>query len=308
MLKMMPDLVRKTGKVKEVSSVEAKIELIDRAKADRYLQVGKYKYQRNISDTHVKSIMNAMEAGTFKPTSNPALAWVKDQFYTINGRHTLTSIVRSGLAQTLPVTHYYCKNMQEVGELYATLDIGRKRTPAARLSALGVIEKFGTGATETSAINAAMKLIFMEFGRVGSKSDQAISIRNDANLWADQWKKYDKEITEYIKLLRSVEDRHSAQRMLKGSVAAVAIATLEADLQNWEFWYDVGADDGLSARNPAHALNKWLIGVRPLGGGNRNQQIASATAFAWNAHYDEREIRSVRSSEGPVVILGTRFD
>ena len=289
------------------------VETIDKAKADRYLSVGEYDKQRNVSSAHVRHLIAEMESGRFLPTGEISIAHLNGHYHTINGQHTLTAIRESSIPQTCVVRRYQCKTRKDVGRLYSTFDIGKPRRPYDRLRALGITDLFPTNATRINGINSALKIILNDFevvaGASGNLSDRRRQIAKDAELWASAWSKYKKEIGQYLEVIDLAEDRITKGCMSKAGIISVALVTLESEESALRFWERVAADDGLKADDPAHRLHKWLIVNRKSQGAGSmwSNYIARAAATCWNSYYESKEMSRV-SVPHKISIKGTRWE
>jgi hypothetical protein len=100
----------------------------------RLLEMAGIPGERNIRDTHVKYLHNAMSRGTFRPEiTRIVTAHVKtlDEVLRLNGRHTCTA--RLTMPADWPckvrLAHYECEGIEDAKTLYAAIDRNAPRTP-----------------------------------------------------------------------------------------------------------------------------------------------------------------------------------
>jgi hypothetical protein len=276
------------------SSVTARVELITPAIADRWLKVGAYEHQRRISDVEVRELTAEMQRGRFQKGTSVALAEIKGRYFLVNGQHTLSAIVRSGIDIPLTVQRFTCQNMGEVGRVYSRLDIQRKRSPAARLMALGLGKELALGDRDITALNAAVKLLNLNFRAVNagasSMGPDIFGILRSADVWAEGLRRYGTAIESYLACISVAETGDIKRKFLRAGIASVALATIDAGAraatrgktgEATAFWRAAVADDMLGQKDPAHKLHLWVMRLSRTG--LRVTEVAGFTANAWNA-------------------------
>lgn len=299
---------------KETQSVVTEMKLVTPAIADRYLRLGEYELQRSTSPIHIEELAEEMEAGRFQEGTTIDIAELGERFFLINGRHTCSAIVKSGLAQRLCVKKHRVSNEREVGAIYARLDIQKTRTPFERLRALGVADSFDLNQHEISAINGGLKLILAQFRNQPSSKIQTRSVDRaifkSAERWAEGFDEYRHQIQQFKEAINFEEQVGERRRFLRTGVTAIALVTLRHQGKKaWDFWASAAADDGLRAHSPAHRLNMWLHVNRARSGGAALNQ-ARYIASCWNAHYEGRQLRKVYPADSGLIgitIKGTPF-
>ncbi len=296
--------------------VEQKI--VTRALADRWLTVGKYGKQRHLGDPHLQQLVAEMKKGQFLEGTPIQICELPDgKYFIVNGQHTLQAIKIVDESITLTIIIYYVKTMEEVGEIYSRLDIGRPRTAYDRLLALGIPDTILEGKksllkNETNSLTASIKILLMKFRAYNAKTMDP-GINRSADLWANtittEWKP---AIQQMYGALESCGNRRTRQKFLKAGVAAVCLATMRSEPNKAsDFWTMAMADDGVRARHPAHQLSLWVNDRDHLKGGSGRQiLVAKHVASCWNKYWDDGEMQSVRATDvlrSGLTIKGTPF-
>ncbi len=294
--------------------VEDKI--VTRALADRWLTVGEYRHQRSLGDPHVNQLIAEMRANRFLDGIPIQFCQLPDgHYYLVNGKHTLEAIKAVGISIPLTIITYHVGTMEEVGEIYSRLDIGRPRTAYDRLIALGVPGNVLLGEEkltkqETNSLIASIKMLLKKF-RGGISSNY--SIDKSADLWAEaitlEWKP---AVQRMFEALEFAPNRRTRQKFLKAGIASVCLATMKSQkTKGLEFWMLALADDALRARHPAHQLAIWVIDKDHIKGGQSRQIIVSKhVAACWNKFYDGEDMNQVRAidmGKSGLTIKGTPF-
>lgn len=258
-----------------------------------------FERQRNISPHHVARLSSEMTRGSFLAGTPIWVCVANDGTkYIVNGNHTLSSVVKSGV--TIPLTFVYERVRDEdaAAESYITFDIQRIRTWQQAANAVGISDKLKLSKEGIMAF----KFIKGDFKYDSKVNSQVLSRAVIFN-----------EIKEYesaLALLHSCLDgspRNVRQIITRFPIFAVAMVTAKfqpsaAD----EFWGKMARDEGLVKGDPQKALLDYMRNNPGIYGSSVGPMLARAAAVAWGAFFDGRELTVVRpNSVNDLVILGT---
>ncbi len=295
-------------------SVTSNIKRVTPQMAEAWLKQNRYERQRNVRPRHVEFLAEEMRRGNFRQGTQIHFAEHEGCLHLVNGQHTLSAIVKSGIPQVLDI----CQTEEDPSIAYYRHDNGLKRTSADMFSSMCIPQEFGLTNTQTNALGAAVRFIEYNFHRDFSRSGKEMPVHPDDQL------RLIREYGEYaetyfdIAVGRPKHMRHSIER---SATLAVALVTLRyayptmGDMVT-DFWKGAIFDDGLSAKDPRKAANVHLL-TTGMGGGGQGYTIQTKTpeyssryiANCWNAWVDKREIgwTKVMDQHVPIIIRGTPF-
>jgi len=273
----------------------------------RVLQVCQYEFQRPISERHVVVLADLMTRGQWQPKSQIDFAILNGRFILVNGYHRGYAQVRSGKAIEWSVVFHTVKTEDDLRSLYFAFDTNvRIRNSREIMRASEFAASHGLPADIADSLYRAVPFIAAGF-HMATK---------DRNLLVD--KQIDRRLaiaTEYVKAAgkyaASIEGMpgHRKTKFKNAAVTAVAVVTFRyQSVKAWEFWTGVANNDGLKRGDPRHALVSDLMTRRSVGGGG-SLGVYAPSIIAWNAFFDERELREIKIKESFVpAIEGTPFD
>lgn len=269
---------------------------------------------RRINPEWVAFLAEEMRRGHFEPTALIALAQHNGHAAIVNGNHTLRAIVASGVTLDLPIETYRVETAQEVRDLYAAFDIGRKRIRSDSFrayDALTVLGIAGITPADVNALASAVQFIAQDFDiqkghkhKMGSRDLLALM-----RPWA----------ASYGALLGIVGKRDYKEwysRVAKRrAVCAVALFTMRYQPERAaRFWSSIALGN-VTPKSPTLRLRDYLLTTNVMGGGKTaNQQenvtrMARVVAYYWNKYYEGKQVGALRVDEkAPVLILGTPLD
>lgn len=295
------------------STVNSSIFNVDPSQAQVWLSKNNYENQRPIRSSHVSYLASEIEKGRFIDGTAIHFAELNGHLKLVNGQHTLAAIVRSGCPQKLTVTTSKVDTPLDVAELYFRHDNHLTRQISDAFRALQLEET--TGLTLSQQQWVASGLMFIANGLVGnskgglpsriSRDDLArgvVNLSNPARLFFNA-----------ISGCRPAIHKGLTRRATMG----VALVTcFYSPNKAKEFWKQTALTDNLGIGDPRKTLNEFLVEVGMTGGGivGSGKRVAQpsyhsrAVATAWNAYFEEREIKMIRVYEDtPIKILGSPY-
>lgn len=275
---------------------------ISPALAVRLLTECQYERQRQQRSYRVAYLAREMEAGYFLPAAQViAFALLGPKLYLVNGQHTLSAIVKTGLTLTMPVRIIPVHSFDEIGPLYWKFDSQGVRSWRDAVRAANVRSEL----TESQAakVVSAMLLIQTGFRHPTQANFPTEAISKDARFQAA--KSWWPAAGHYFELIEPASVFMKV-RLSRQAVLAVALVTLRHQPEkSVTFWSGIARDDGLRRDDPRKVFIRFLAENTAGGVGSPINQ-ARAAAQAWNAHF-AGETRSIirLSPESPIVIAGT---
>jgi hypothetical protein len=284
--------------------------------ATDYLAKYHYEHQRNLHDWHAVGVLaEAMRQGWFRDGTVIELAICEGcetckngRVVLIDGLHTLTAIVHSGLPQELLVARRWVGSCSDIRMAYATHGRGLARSPSEILKALGLAEQFGMNDNDLDLFYAGIALVIGDFRSVSVHNDAAIA--KDVLFRAGRMREWLPAAMSFLELTWRgfAEADPLVQRKLRyQSVMAVGLATyMDAPEEAGVFWPAIARDRGKSGSAVKAAVH-YLVGLVNKGSPlNRVRNLATC----WNAFCDDRDLAEARPSFGGMVgitLKGTRF-
>lgn len=287
--------------------------------AQRILNSMDYDGQRRIREDHVRFLAEEMEMGKFRQTAQITIAKQLDvnREYIVNGRHTLSAIIKCGIPQHVVYHEIETRDSLETAELYGTIDVNLSRTVYDQYSALKLGDQLGFNSYELKGLSSGVSFIESGF----SKSNRA---RKHIHIHAEKLKEYAKFMHMFLDCVVGApkEIRSQAHRGATVSVAlvnykygAVAYGRDKID----QFW--TGAIHGIEllAKDPRRLAHRHL-GVSSMAGGGmtagaRTNVVSPAysaryLANCFNAFVEGRELFSTKVPDpfSPMKINGSPFN
>lgn len=287
-----------------ISGLRTFTTMISPARAMEILEHLNWSRQRDVSQHWVGVLRMARLKGqltflTLVYAELPDGSWV-----LVDGQHRLWAL--SDLDQAIPavIIVYEVGNERQLESLYLTFDRAKRRGPDVALKAKNVLQK-----TErpdlVKRMNGAIPLLSAAFSPSYRADAGDLEDRSDASAEWLPW------MESYIRLISSgaVADQ---RRMMRSSVAAVALATLRyaPSGRAEEFWSRAATQEMLTADDPRMRLMAFLREDRRQYGNQRGAirevTYCAYVAAAWNAYFEGRTLKILKASE-PVKILGTPY-
>ena len=277
--------------------------------AQDWLQKYRFERQRTLRQHHVQFLANLMRQGHFRPGSSVAIAVENGAHYLINGQHTLTAIVQSGVTITLSIETYVVSSMDEVAKLYTTFDTNLRRSVRDVMMSQDLPSRYNLTIPQTTSFASALPIILSGFdsGARSPKHPLLIQLRDPQvrQKVMDDWIPY---ASLYYGIFINCP-KYIFNQGLRASVAALGITTFRYQAAKAEtFWTQVAKQENLTASMPAYKLIQFL-NSNPLFDLRMGYQYVRYCAGAWNAFFQGRTYANIKSRrlDLPPFIAGTPF-
>lgn len=249
-----------------------------------------FERQRKITQFNIDRLSAEMSACRFTPGTQVYLCRLPDgRLVIVNANHTLEAIVQCGIPQDMTLTIKDVADLEEAGRIYAVFDVHKARTWLDSLRAIG---SMADSPTSTTKVLAAIGVIEARFFQA-----------SDANKIAQQSRlgRIDR-MTEYTEVgnmfFQAIDGSQTECRKfaVRAPILAVALETFRYQpAAAAEFWRAFALDNGLTEGMPQRALLTYLRGPSSSGDGKNSRKLqCRAAALAWNAFFEEREIKTVK--------------
>lgn len=291
-IKATPKPVDTSAKPKVAASPQSVVvSAVTPKMAQRLITENMYPGQRPLSSRHVQFLAEQMKLGDFR-LGRINLVIFDGKEYIVNGQHTLSAIVQSGIAQTCTVERLTVNKYEDIASIYATIDIQKTRTDADAFSAMGLAQELEITRTDLNSYSAGVKVLLGGF-RSASKIG-----RNELAHYLRYWQP---QAREFISLLGKSQNRNRYV-FSRSPVWAVALVTLShAKNTALEFWGQVIEDDGIKKDDPRKKLREELL-ITTLGGNTLSlgakkvgaADICRMCALAWNAYVEGRTLSHLK--------------
>lgn len=230
----------KAGEVVKHGNIEVGLREIGPQQAAEVLEMN-YQRQRKLDERHVAFLANEMEQGRFmQGTKVHACTLPNRQQCLINGQHTVSAILKSGIPQLLTVQITRCKDEEEVAVCYAREDVNKRRTPSDLYSALGADQRLGVSRTVATRLCQAVGFLYGTMFD-GPKKMSAETVVEIAEAMKEA-------IQEYVEWFGGMPPQAAPLNALGLITSANAKAP--------EFWKKYQSNDGLKKDDPARALHE----------------------------------------------------
>lgn len=274
-------------------------------KAIELIKLNTFKRQRPLNQKHMLELAHEMREGRFTEAIQIHFAQMNADLILIlvNGQHTLSAIIYSGISIQLTLAYYSCDDDADVARLYSRFDKGG-RTPRDVYRALGIAENMELKDRQLHKLYAALRFMNCGFSRKNfvDKGEDTLA---EAYYWKDEAHEFFNAVKSSLTVI------HAAPIM---SVALVTFR-FQSKIAN-EFWSQVAGDDGLAKNDPRKILNKFIQENRiQYSGFNRGikpitpEHLSRAVATAWNAYFSGQPLTkiTVYDADREILIRGTPF-
>lgn len=225
------------------------------------------------------------------------------QRYLINGQHRLLAIVESGVAQTMVVIESEADSLDDVAADYATVDRPLVRSYLDAMTAYGLGDELGLTKTQVSKVQAAAQTIACGF-MAGTRSEYMRS-PIDRVAFVRAWAR--PALHAFATIGEAKWPR--IKRLYTAPVFAVVLVTFRYCPEAAEaFWGRIAEHNGLLHGDPAFTFSEHLVAATVVSA--NYPRLQRATALAWNAATEGRELRLIRvlDQTAPIRIAGTPYD
>jgi hypothetical protein len=305
-----PDL--REAYAREFIGADVALAKIGREKANDILVNSNYGLQRDRRPKYIQSIVEEMLAGRWQ-RSIIMVCYVGEDYYLIDGQNRLAAIVISGIEQEFLVIKRFCKDLQEVRDIYSVQDIGLKRQQCDILRAqINGSDDHTLDEKQLGTVGTAIRVLMSGFNGTSARTTNRIP--NDTMM---------KRIFQFEAagdaFFSCLEGEKKDRKRFNGSpVMALALATFDgAAKKAHDFWEEVSMGGGLNGSPTAQAYDiimNNLVDTLNVG------VMSRLLALTWNAYYDGTTLPAVpvtadvttlvdgRQKLNPIRIAGTAFD
>lgn len=304
-------LLERITPIKPATSLERHLHegrmMIEPELAQRILSEANYQGQRKIDHRAVGVYAEMMRRGLWQVADPIAFGRLAGRLVLVNGQHRLHAIVAFGRPVEFRVAINDCETERDLRSLYYRYDtVMRIRTKPQILSAVGLAEEKGVGKGTARAVFSAINIIVNGFTTPSNHTRSAAALAKmsivDLRMEAcDPWWEPAKALEVALKRGQSEINN----RIMRATTYAVALITMRYQPEKAEkFWRGVAENDGLKRGDPRHTFVRDLLSRNTAVG--TNDQGIIATAHAWNAFYDGRQLHHIKvGSDHSLRIAGT---
>jgi hypothetical protein len=240
---------------------------------------------------HINVLSDMMRRRQWRDWEKIDFARCGDKLVIINGHHRLGAQAASGARIKWIFVIHECASEEAVAALYYTFDTNVKpRTTEQILSVIGAAELLGVNKTTVTAVYGSVPLIMADFD-FGRSADDSM-IRRMADLRMEKVKALQGEAIAWEKATKKAPQMVRRRLITQGALAVALMCFKHQSTLAQSFWSGVSDDDGLMTGDARKTYLKYLL--NNTGGGGSSYAIATATALAWNAWYDQRELRIIK--------------
>jgi len=273
--------------------------------AKRLLAECPYDGQRPLDDERALLHAERMEHHTFLPNSQIAFVRLNGRYYLVNGRHRMHAIELSAIPYLCRIEVYDVATNPEMDAIYCRFDQpGSQRTLPQVSRSLGLHDDFEGGLKPTTAalMLRAIPLLMIKFRRIAPvHRPRATRDLDSKKAFALEWKPAAILYQGCLDVGLTVR----TGRFRNAGVVAVALATLHHQPDRAvQFWEGAIRNDGLQAGDPRQALcNDFMVRGRT----NHEFDLVEVSAVAWNAFWQDRQLKITKVMGGPIKLLGTPY-
>lgn len=285
--------------------ISAEFKVVDPETATEWIDVDLYEGQRTLRRGHVELLSEAMLNGRFRAASKIEFVYFDGNWHLVDGQHTLNSIKRSGVSQTLLVMRRWVESFEALQKIYATFGRELARTPADVMKGLGLDKKFLMNEQQLNAFFAAVKFPLNNYRNLTNlnnpvvKSD-VIFVAGEMVDWVTPAQSYFAAIGEAAPMLR--------KSLMRSPIMSVGLATFKYQPKHAEiFWTNIATGEGQYNGDPTKVAREWLIYLK--GQGSIVVRIKTI-AHSWNKfckRQTQAKVSMADKGKGGVTILGTPF-
>lgn len=274
--------------------------------ANTILNATKFIGQRKLQAHHVDkwAMMMVEDRGEFLQYQGISFGRLNGSLYLLNGQHRLNAVVKSGRATGFDFTIYDCANEADLAKYYARFDSEHLSRSLKDIVANDPLVGKDFPPAYLARVCEAVSFIESRFKNVSSrKMSGAARIKERRLEGAHTW---EREARQYRGFAKGVPVM-AQHRFFSAAPLAVAMVTLRYQPdQASDFWERAIKNDGLRIGDPARALiEAW----KRNGVNWTRYQTGHLAAIAWNAAFEEKDLRIIRLSKdgGEMFISGTPY-
>ena len=277
--------------------------------AAEWLDTCMYARQRRRADWHVQRLTIEVEKDRFIEGSQIHFAVLNGVLHLLNGQHTLSAIVKSGIPVLLSILYTTVENEDEMGRIYGRHDRHRGRRPSEAFQGLGLAERFGLQPPEVDAFGSAIRYILNGYRRLSVMTN--VEVSSSPDIAVETMAEWQDTARLYFECARDA-GYGLKQKYRLAAVVAVGLATFRfepARDRAADFWIGATKDDGLHRGDPRKALNDYLRGSSAKGANPVN--FMRHVASAWNRWFDNGKLAVAKAGDTGLIgvtIKGTPYE
>lgn len=260
-------------------------------RAEEWLNFNAFPNQRPLKVKHRDFLANEIAAGRFiQGTQIHFVVFGKNKFL-VNGQHTLSAILKTGISVLLAVLTTTVDSMEDVVKIYLGHDPkGTERSTLDSARANGIHIKMGLTLTQIKKVTSAIKFIKGGFSALGTNISD-----NDLFVETEKWAE---EASAFYETLKSAG--YSRGMVENAPILSVALVTFRfQEVKAKFFWNLVATNEGMLKNDPRRVLHERLSSMmlrsEMIHGKNviTPLYISRVTAHAWNAFYAGKKIKTI---------------
>ncbi|MGO8241253.1 hypothetical protein ACC806_34515 [Rhizobium ruizarguesonis] len=268
------------------------------------LRFCEYEHQRKINRRHIEVLSDLMVRGQWGSRSTIDFARLDNgRLILVNGYHRAYAQVHTNQTIEWTIVIHDCPTMEELGKLYYRFDTNALlRSDFQILSGVEFAQAHRLQRETARSLFRAIPFIASNF----STKDKDVLATKVIDRRLKMAEQYASAALAYEQCVGKIRSALKAKMMSAGCMA-VAVVTLRYNRDiAIEFWTGTAQNDGLRKGDPRQTLHNDFLS-RPRNGHKAYANLAPA-AIAWNAFYNERELRLIRIGEDyQCSIEGTPF-
>jgi hypothetical protein len=274
------------------------------AQANMVLRECRYERQRDESKAkaHIATLAEYMRRGQWLEKSQIDFARLPTgRLILVNGHHRMHAQILAASNILWSVVIHDCAGDHEVRGLYYRFDTNlRKRSSSNILSGIGFADDAGLKKQTATALwnSAPVILDGLKFKRYAQQERSVLT--DDRIVLCRQYL----DEARFMETAIAAAPAFMRRKLMSVSVFALAMVTLKhCPEKAGTFWKGLCEDDGLTKGDPRKTL---LADMQSRSGGLLASSMM-ATAKAWNAHYQGRDLKIVKVTGHHVPVSGTPF-
>jgi len=274
--------VQPKGYVNGVRKLSCEIIDVDKRLAGHLLKSTLFPRQRDVSQQQVDRYVSEMRHGWWIPGSPLFFAVLpNDDMFLLNGQHSLSAVVASGISQPFTATFYGCRDMDEAGHLYSRFDIHRRRSWNDAYKAAGFHEKFSLHKTWIGAFGSSIRLLLARFRPYDREFSEMLYSRE---MQLRIFEGYIPHANAYIDALAHTTGVRSLVWRRSGVMSVAMELFRYQPKKAAEFFRLASNDDRLPKGEGPKVLLDYLNYTNGMSWENR-QLMAYTTMLCWNAFW-----------------------
>ncbi|MEO5334306.1 MAG: hypothetical protein H7839_20010 [Magnetococcus sp. YQC-5] len=274
-------------------------------KAVELLKCNTFGRQRNINKRRLARYASEMRAGRFIAGTQIHIMQLGTEQILVNGQHTLSAIVESGVSIMLTIAYSAADSMDDVARTYIHHDpTGGARGQDDMMKALDIPALMEMSSAQSSKMYSAVRFIKSGFSR-RDVSDSKEDVFSEVMEWM-------LEGTAFFDATKG-----GSATIYNAPIMAVALVTFRyQEKLAHEFWKQVAQDDGLRKNDPRKRLHELIeeCKLRPNVFLKNERAItpaylARAAATTWSAFFSGRTLSKILiyDVDREINIKGTPF-